>query len=59
MAGTVVICFTDIVESTELLTTLGDEAFDDVPPGRLGRHDRGVWAETRRLVPAATAPYWG
>ena len=30
MAGTVVICFTDIVGSTELLTRLGDEAFDDV-----------------------------
>ena len=30
MAGTVVICFTDIVESTEMLTRLGDDAFDDV-----------------------------
>ena len=30
MAGTVVICFTDIVGSTELLTRLGDDRFDDV-----------------------------
>ncbi|MCJ7673333.1 MAG: adenylate/guanylate cyclase domain-containing protein [Acidimicrobiia bacterium] len=30
MAGTVVICFTDIVESTEMLTRIGDDAFDDV-----------------------------
>ena len=30
MAGTVVICFTDIVASTELLTRLGDEAFDEL-----------------------------
>ena len=30
MAGTVVICFTDIVGSTELLTRLGDDAFDDL-----------------------------
>jgi len=30
MAGTVVICFTDIVESTALLSRLGDGAFDDL-----------------------------
>ena len=30
MAGTVVICFTDIVASTELLTRLGDDTFDDL-----------------------------
>lgn len=30
MAGTVVICFTDIVESTALLSRLGDEVFDDL-----------------------------
>ena len=30
MAGTVVICFTDIVESTALLSRLGDDAFDDL-----------------------------
>jgi len=30
MAGTIVICFTDIVESTEMLTRLGDDAFDDI-----------------------------
>ena len=30
MAGTVVICFTDIVGSTELLTRLGDDRFDDL-----------------------------
>jgi len=30
MAGTVVICFTDIVESTALLSRLGDDVFDDL-----------------------------
>ncbi|MBI4883062.1 MAG: AAA family ATPase [Actinobacteria bacterium] len=30
MAGTVVICFTDIVESTALLGRLGDEVFDEL-----------------------------
>ncbi|CAN5667085.1 hypothetical protein BH10ACT2_BH10ACT2_18280 [soil metagenome] len=30
MAGTVVICFTDIVESTALQSRLGDEMFDEV-----------------------------
>lgn len=30
MAGTVVICFTDIVESTALLSRLGDNVFDDL-----------------------------
>ena len=30
MAGTVVICFTDIVESTALLSRLGDNVFDEL-----------------------------
>jgi class 3 adenylate cyclase len=30
MAGTIVICFTDMVGSTELLTRVGDAAFDDL-----------------------------
>jgi hypothetical protein len=34
MAGTIVICFTDIVDSTALQSRLGDEAMDDLRRAR-------------------------
>ncbi len=50
MAGTVVICFTDIVESTELLTRLGDEAFDDVRRRHFDVLERQVEAHGGEVV---------
>jgi class 3 adenylate cyclase len=44
MAGTVVICFTDIVESTALLGRLGDDAFDDLRRRHFGELSREVEA---------------
>ena len=58
MAGTVVICFTDIVGSTELLSRLGDDAFDDVRRGHfeaLERQDFIVIARRAHALKGSSA----
>jgi class 3 adenylate cyclase len=50
VAGTVVICFTDIVGSTELLTRLGDERFDDLRRVHFDLLERQVEAHGGEVV---------
>ena len=50
MAGTVVICFTDIVGSTELLTRLGDDRFDDLRRRHFDLLERQVEAHGGEVV---------
>ncbi len=50
MAGTVIVLFTDVVGSTELLTELGDEAFDDVRREHFEVLERQVDAHGGELV---------
>ena len=50
MAGTVVICFTDIVDSTQLLSRIGDEAFDEVRRRHFEALERQVDAHGGEVV---------
>lgn len=50
VAGTVVICFTDIVGSTELLTRLGDDRFDDLRRRHFDLLERQVEAHGGEVV---------
>lgn len=50
MAGTVIICFTDIVDSTALQSRLGDEAMDDVRRRHFEALERQVDAHGGEVV---------
>jgi class 3 adenylate cyclase len=50
MAGTVVVLFTDMVGSTELLTRLGDDAFDDLRRAHFEQLEREIRANAGEVV---------